>query len=310
MVKMEMKKPSIWKRIIAAISDFFLAFLLFGILFVFVVQPIYNKFTDYQKTVDSYYTKMSQTGLYTYNAKTNICNIIEPEIEEGEEYSAKDYENFYESKIYDYFESNEKVDSYLDLKRESGLFNVGDTSATLKDDVSPNELRSFYIYSINSAIDDIFMKDEEVMKVANELDGYNLEMIVISALPSFVVFYFAFPLVFHGGQTLGKKMFNLKIASTETGFEVNKLTIVVRQLAVVVIGYVGAYFTYGLSLLAYILIPFFHKKGVSIDDFISNTIVYENVDVTGLKTEEKITVVLKNKPKTSTKEVNEEDVIN
>ena len=53
MVKMEMKKPSIWKRILAAITDFFLAFLLFGILFVFVVQPIYNKFTNYQKTVDN-----------------------------------------------------------------------------------------------------------------------------------------------------------------------------------------------------------------------------------------------------------------
>lgn len=308
MVKMEMKKPSIWKRILAAITDFFLAFLLFGILFVFAIQPIYNKFTDYQKTVDSYYTKMSQTGLYTYNTKTNICNIIEPKIEEGEELTSKDYVDFYESKIYEYFESNEKIDSYLDLKRQSGLFNVGDTSATLKDDINAEELKRFYIHSINYAIEDIFMKDEDIIKIANEIDNYTMEMIAISAIPSFVIFYFVFPLVFHGGQTLGKKMFNLKIASTETGFEVSKLTIIVRQFAVVVIGYIGAYFTYGLSLLAYILIPFFHKKGVSIDDFISNTIVYENVDVADLKDEEKISVVLKSKP--SKIEVNKEDVTN
>lgn len=296
MIKMKMHKPHILKRLSAAMVDFLVSFLMFVILFIFVVQPLYNKFTNIQEISSSYYSSLHNTGLYTYEDETNLCYMNTPNIEDQTKATIYDYKNYYEHRIYEYFTSNNKIDLYNQYKVDSGLFNYDNGVYIYKNNVTVTQAKEFYISAINYAIDEIFLKNEVNINHKALLERYNKEIIFISLIPPAVIFYLLIPVLFDGGQTLGKKVFNLKLASIETGFEVKKSTILLRQAVVLTIGYLMGFYTSLLSIMAFIIMPFIHKRGASIDDFLCNTIVYENIDIN----EEKgniITIALKEKKK-------------
>lgn len=296
MVKMKMHKPHIIRRLSASIIDFLLSFLMFMILFIFVVQPLYNKFTNVQEISSSYYSALHNTGLYTYEEETKLCYINTPKFQDQHTATIDDYKNYYEHRIYEYFSSNSMIDVYNQFKIDSGLFVYDNGVYLFKNNVTVTQAKNFYTSAIGHAIDEIFLKNETNLANKALIQRYNEEIIIISLLPPAVLFYLIVPLLFDGGQTFGKKMLNLKLASIETGFEVKKSTILLRQAVVLIIGYLMGFYTSLLSTIAFIVMPFIHKRGASIDDFLCNTIVYENIDIN----EEKgniITVALKEKKK-------------
>ena len=279
MVKMKMKKPHVLRRFLAGICDFFVAFLLFLTLFIFVVQPLYNKYTNIEQISDSYYLALSDTNLYTYNSDTKLCYIKTPESNQNTSLTTENYVDFYEFRLYAYFNTNGQLSRYEELKEASSLYIKEGESYTLKQGVNPQVIKNFYLSCINTAIDEIFLKNEQNLTYKKTLDRSYVKMLILSSIPALAILYIAIPLCFHGGQTLGKKVFNLKIASLETGFEVKKSKIILRQISIIIIGYIMGVFTGFVSSLVFIVMPFIHKKGFSLDDFLCSTIVYENVDV-------------------------------
>ncbi len=282
----EMKKPSKGRRILSDLFDLFLALILFFCFFCFVFQPIFNNATDYKKVYNQYYSKLSSTGLYDYNKAAHTCNIIELKFEKGKKPTAEDYYNFYEYRLINYYTSEKKLTDYDEIRDNSKLFEIVDEKYVLIDGVSTEKAKSFYISSIKSTIDDVFMKNEENAKLASKVNNYNISLLLLSFVSSFGIIYLVLPLFFDGGQTVGKKLFNLKLFSTKDGFKVKKETIIIRELIVIFVGYLLSVFTFGISALAFLITYIFQKQNRSIDDFLASTIVYENVDLDGVETKD------------------------
>lgn len=282
----EMKKPSKGRRILSDLFDLFLALILFFCFFCFVFQPIFNNATDYKKVYNQYYTKLASTSLYSYNSSSHTCNIIELKADDGKKLTAEDYYNFYEYRLINYYTSEKKLTDYDEIRDNSKLFEIVDEKYVFIDGVSTEKAKSFYISSIKTAIDDVFMKKEENAKLASKVNNYNISLLLLSFVSSFGVLYVALPLFFDGGQTVGKKLFNLKLFSTKDGFKVKKETIIIRELIVIFVGYLLSVFTFGISALAFLITYIFQKQNRSIDDFLASTIVYENVDLDGVETKD------------------------
>ena len=286
---LEMKRPSRIRRIVADLFDLVLSLIISFLLFAFVIQPIYNTVTDYKKVYKDYYTAIEKTGLYTCNKDTYTCNIIEPKVTNGEKLTSSDYFNYYEGRVVSYYTTKEKLDDYNKIRDQSGLFINNDGTYNLKEGVNANKVRDFYITTIKDAKAKIFDKEEENIKLASKLNNYSMLMVSFSFIPPFTIFYIVLPLFMHGGQTLGKKLFNLKVCSIKEGFELSKSTILLRQALVVIVGHFISLFTFGISSLAFLITAIFQKEGRSIDDFLASTIVYENVDLKDVEKEDIIT---------------------
>lgn len=301
---LEMKRPSRIRRVAADLFDLILSLIVSFLLFAFVIQPIYNTATDYKKVYKDYYTAIEKTGLYTCNKNTYTCNIIEPKATDGEKLTAIDYFNYYENRVVSYYTTKEKLDDYDNIRDQSEIFVNKDGAYNLKDGVSASKVHDFYITTIKDTKSNVFDKEEANIKMASKLNNYTMSMVSFSFIPPFAIFYIVLPLFIHGGQTLGKKLFNLKVCSIKEGFELNKSTIALRQALVVVVGHFIGLFTFGISSLAFMITSIFQKEGRSIDDFLASTIVYENVDLKDVEKEDIITVEfdkkVNNKDKTET----------
>ena len=282
----EMKKPSKGRRILSDLFDLFLALILFFCFFSFVFQPIFNNATDYKKSYDQYYSKLGSTGLYDYNKSAHTCNILEPKFDKDKKPNAEDYYSFYEFRLINFYKSAEKLTDYDEIRNNSKLFEIVDDKYVLVDGVSTEKVKSFYVSSIKTAIDDVFLKNEENAKLASKVNNYNISLLLLSFVSSFGITYLVFPLIFDGGQTVGKKIFNLKLFSTKDGFKVKKETLIIRQLIVIFVGYLLSVFTFGISALAFLITSIFQKQARSIDDFLASTIVYENVDLDGVESKD------------------------
>ena len=279
MSQVKYKKTSIIRRLVADMLDFFLAMILFFAIYAFAIQPIFYNRTNYKELAISYYQRLEDTGLYTFDEKTMYCNIVTFEVDEDTELTAEKYYSFYDYKLVDYYTDGGKIEVFNDLKTQSNLFEEVDGNFNLKSDASVNAVRDFYVQSISKAIDEIFLSDENNLKDLNELNKYTILMSLSSAGISFIIIYFAFPLLFDKGQTIGKKAMNLRVASLNKGVGINYLAFIFRQLLIVVVGILGALFTAGLTALAFAFSPLFNKDCRSLADLASNTIVYQNVIV-------------------------------
>lgn len=279
MVQMKIKKPSKARRVFASLFDFMIALILFFVMYAMVINPLFNNNTNLKTITNEYYNNLSETRLYSYSSSTSICTVVEPEFSEDKEIVAHDYVDFYDSRIKQYFEENDQKDEFDNLKDNSNYFSKVEGEWVLNENVKAEDAKDFYLNAISVATRDIFMKVEENIKLKNKIDMYSNWMLITASLPAFLIVYVGVPFLLDGGQTIGKKALNLKVASTQTGFKLKWSTLLLRQLLVVIVGYLMGIFTYFISTIAFLLTFLFTKDSKSIEDFLCNTIVYENVAI-------------------------------
>ena len=89
-------------------------------------------------------------------------------------------------------------------------------------------------------------------------------------------------------------MFNLKIVSKKTGFNLKKSDILLRQSLVGVVCILGGFFVSFIIPIAFIVALFINKSNQSIDDFLTSTIVYENVQPNEDEKEQNISFEIEN----------------
>lgn len=302
-MQMELKKPTRLRRFLSCLFDLLLALVAFFLIYAMVVQPIYNTATKYKTACNDYYIALRNTNLYSYNETNMICNIVEPDLSDKEEVTAETYYAFYNYRLIYYYETNELSEAYESQMEKSGLFVLNDSGVyVFAEKVTADQAKSFYVSSIKTAIKDIFEKDETNQKLKARVNNYDLAIFACSFIPAWALIYIAIPLVNRGGQTLGKKLMNLKVASVRDGFKVKKGVLLLRQSLVVFVGYVLGIFTFGLSALAFMIVFLIHKEGKSIDDVLCDTIVYENVHPEDAGEKDRLTIALKNKRRNETKE--------
>lgn len=278
MTQLKIKKVSKIKRFFCDLFDLILTTIVTLVLFSLVFQPLFSNTTKYKTTYNNYYEALSQTGLYTYDKTKYTCNIYVPTFDKDKVPNAEDYYKSYESKVSSYFIGNEKEERFLELKSKSKIFNYVDGKYVLKEDATINDVSSFYVSAIKVATDEIFFANVENANLKKTLNSYYFAIISLSLVTTLLILFIGVPLLLDDGQTIGKKIFNIKVASLKTGYKVKIPTILYRQVIVIIVGYIAGTFTFLLSSLAFFVVSCVNKETKSIADILANTILYENVN--------------------------------
>ena len=278
MTQLKIKKVSKIKRFFCDLFDFILASIVTLVLFSLVFQPLFNSTTKYKETYSSYYKALNETGLYIYDSTKYTCNIITPSFSEGHDPVAKDYYDFYHVKVSDFYNENGKPDRFFELQSKSKIFTYVEGKFVLKEDATIKEVYSFYISAIKVATNEIFLENVENANLKKTLNSYYYAMIFLSIITSVLVLFVGVPLLLDDGQTLGKKVFNIKVASLKTGYKVKIKTMLYRQVIVIIVGYIAGTFTFFLSTIAFYVVSCINKESKSIADILANTVLYDNVN--------------------------------
>lgn len=278
MTQLKIKKVSKVKRFFSDLFDFILAFIVTLVLFALVFQPLFNNTTKYKETYSNYYEALNQTGLYKYDATKYTCNIIIPSFGEENNPVSKDYYDFYHAKVANFYNENGKPDRFFELQSKSKVFTYVDGKYVFNENATIKEVSSFYVSAIKVATDEIFLANVENANLKKTLNNYYFAMISLSLITSVLVLFIGVPLLLDDGQTIGKKVFNIKVAFIKTGYKVKIKTMLYRQSVVIIVGYIAGTFTFFLSTIAFFVVSCINKEGKSIADILANTVLYDNVD--------------------------------
>ena len=101
---------------------------------------------------------------------------------------------------------------------------------------------------------------------------------------STIILYLIIPLFMKNGETLGKKLFSIGLASARDGFKVKRSQIIIRFLAFLLIELLLSIFTLGFPLIISFSMLVFNKNGYALHDYLAatvcidrkNTIIYKD----------------------------------
>lgn len=255
----DIKKAGMLKRIAAFLFDMVIALSFYLATDYVISQP-----------VASAYTAANYTQYETINPETSeTIKVTFPVLTE-----------IYSSKVDDYYSALVAggVAYYSDYEFDSSTYSTIITCTTDDDNLCDN-------YDANSeallASAEFTALHEEVNMLSNAVTAVTMGMFAFSSLIACLLTFFVFPLIFKNGQTLGKKMLNLALISTEN-VRVKNWQILARVLiGAWAIECVFSFYTFVLTyvlplgLLVSIIMAVFSKKRMALHDFAGGTIVVD-----------------------------------
>lgn len=289
------QRVSLFRRVCSIIFDAILCISIFFVLQAFVVQPIFESTTNYYQKYEEYCDVLEDTGLYIYYEEVDGVSIINSKFDErltafySSDYAKQlgyDAETYYKLKwencdrypyledktpLFIYSEENgvEKFTDNIYKKDASGEF------TTEIDTAKQEKVDAFYAQIVNSLIGEL-NKIEKIDKLTQEISAFTMLFYILALIPSIIVTYLVFPLVFKDGTTIGKKMLQMRIIDSKSGKNAKKLQLFIRFVYFAVIQIVLGILSYGMVNVISILMIFFNKKRQTIHDMISSTLIVCN----------------------------------
>ena len=283
-VKNEIVKAPLFRRIGVAITDLFFLFFLFLILNSYVLSPIVALTTSYTKITEEYKEVILNSNLYVYvdNSYQEIIDIYDEEKQ-----TKKEFYEYIDSKLIKFYEKynteNINISTYNESKQESNLFN---SDNSIKNESSLDSLKTFFEKEYNEALRLFNNYDDKYLDLARTITIYSI-VIMISALTiAAIILYLIIPLFMNNGETIGKKLFSIGLASAKDGFKVKRSQIIVRFLVFFILELLLSIFTLGIPLVISFSMLVFNKNGYSLHDYLAaticidrkNTIIYKDYE--------------------------------
>lgn len=280
----EVVKAPFSRRVGVAITDLFILLFTFLIFNTYILSPIVASTTGYTKATDEYKEVLLDSNLYILNDK-GYQEIIKTYDEKSQ--TEKEFYLYIDSKLIKFYENynneNINITTYNEAKEESNLF---DTNYTLKNDSNIEEVKEFFNTEYNEALRLFNNYDDNYLDLARTITQYSI-IIMISALTiSSIILYLIIPLCMKNGETIGKKLFSIGLASAKDGFKVKKTQIIIRFLVFFLLEIILSIFTLGIPLIVSFSMLAFNKNGYSLHDYFAatvcidrkNTIIYKDYE--------------------------------
>lgn len=287
----KLNRGSTFKRLGAAMMDFFLALILGMFLINIVGSNIANAAFNINEKSEEYRDYLFDAGLLVYakqDSKTNKYDVVldfsstDKEKEEVE----KDKESKYSylslnstslnitSERYDkclthFYTEVDKLADYQKMKDDSDVFKNESSDET--------KLREFYDKAYTSAATEKYLKlykDGKALELYQSITAIQNGVTIISYIVSFGVFYLLVPLISKKRATLGKMMMSLAVVNKNTGFVASRVAILIRFLTFFVIEIVLSLFFFGIPLLVSIIL-LFALHGTALHDLTARTMVVD-----------------------------------
>ena len=256
----------------------------FLILNTYVLSPIVVATTSYTQITEEYKKVMLDSNLYILDDGSYL-EIIDTYDEEKQ--TERNFYNYIDSKLVKFYEKynneNINISTYNNAKDETNLFN---NDYTIKDDASLNELKTFLEKEYNEALRLFNNYDDKYMDLARDITMYSVAIMIGALIISTIILYLIIPLFMKNGETLGKKLFSIGLASAKDGFKVKRSQIIIRFLVFLLLELLLSVFTFGLPLIISFSMLVFNKNGYSLHDYLAatvcidrkNTIIYKDYD--------------------------------
>lgn len=256
-------------RIASAIVDALLCFFVFFLLISFVTKPIVNVLPSFTETTIAYNEKLLGTGLYYLDEsevlRTYIYNFDLEKVDEYDNHLISFYEKF----------SQDEIDDYLNRKKEAtNIFEYDEESQKFDVIGNKEETEKFYYNEYETASNYYLQKDTDFKSLYNKLQFIDQSARIITIIVSLTIWYLVFPMIFKGGETLGKKMFKIRLINFESEqFVLSKSRLFIRFLCFALVEVMLSFIFFGIPLIISIIMMIFTSNKVSLHDLVSRTIV-------------------------------------
>lgn len=274
-IKNEIIRPTVMKRVGVAITDFFFLLLLFLVFNSYIISPLFAKTANYIETVESYTQRMLDSHLYI-KTSDGIIEYIDLSNDNGnkkEFYKKVDEHliNFY----IDFANEGINLENYNKSKEESTYFDLINNEYIIKDTVDITKLEVFFNNEYDKALTLFNNYDDVYLNLARSITGYSIFTILLSLTLSSLILYLIIPLLMKNGETIGKKLFSIGLASARDGFKVRKSQIIIRYLSFYFIEIIVSIIAVGLPLIVSFSMLVFNKKGYTIHDYLAATVLVD-----------------------------------
>lgn len=283
----EIYKPSIVRRIIAALIDLFFLGLLFLMLNEYVITPIFKNTTSMIENIQLYRDSLVQTNLYTRDSSNGIpykITDLKSSLTENEYIEKLDNSlvSFYQL----YNNENINIANYNQSKGDSNYFNYENDTYTKIDVVSNETIITFYEDEYEKAINLMNKYDDNIINLAYKVNRYNVITISISLFVSIIILYLVIPLIFKDGETLGKKLMGIGIVNLKNGFRIKLSQKIIRFLSFLIFEVILSILLLAIPLIISISMMFFSKNNMALHDQLAATLcidkkislVYKDID--------------------------------
>ena len=270
---MDQKPANALTRFGAAVLDAMLCFLLLTIVSSFISAPIIGNLEGYKANYEIYETKLVSSGLFV--KEENVVNVIIADfsMEKVDEYDRKLLE-FYEAYP---SETENKVESYVESKKKAtDVFTYHEENASFEVTGSEAAVSSFYQQAYSDALVYFRTADSEYGAAYSKVYLYTQVNRYVSISAGLLIVYLLFPMVFKNGETLGKKLFSLRLAKADRPEEKASRVQILIRFAVIAFIEVGlSLFFYWIPLILSLCLMLFTKNKSALHDLIAKTTVME-----------------------------------
>lgn len=178
----------------------------------------------------------------------------------------------------------------LELDKAETYFKIDDTktdyvqSIVLIDEAKKADALKFLRNAAYEATKDFYFSDY-YQGIEKTIERIQLFIFIPPFVISFLIFYFLFPLIFKGGETLGKKTMHLAVISFD-GYKAKKRQIILREtILLIAMAFCAVVVGIGLTSIAIMalgtlilfIITLFSKYKRSPHDFAAYTIVVDGI---------------------------------
>lgn len=274
-IQNEIVRPTTIRRIGIAITDFFLFILLFLIFNSYIISPLFAESANYVKTVESYTQRMLDSHLYVKSNNTivELIDTYDDKTDEKAFYLNVDQKI---TKFYiDFANDGINIETYNKSKQDSQYFNVVDDEYVIKNEVTIERIRTFFNSEYEKALTLFNNYDDVYLDLARDITMYSIFTIVISITLSSLILYLIIPLCMKNGETIGKKLFSIGVASAKDGFRVRKSQLVIRYLVFYTLEILVSIIAIGLPLIVSFSMLVFSKNGYTIHDYLAATVLVD-----------------------------------
>ncbi len=280
-------KPSVWKRLLSALTDAALTVLLTFTLFSLSNMacqglPIIKEQNEIREALQL------ESGLYTEKEVTiyeyaNGDNSPYSTYGEKKDFLSARLASFYGN---DKFANDEVREEYAQRKKkasvdETPLFKLDGDGLLVENAVNPSYLYDFYVSEIeNHALATLFQTGEYAAATKNIFLSGAIE-VYIALILSVTVFYLLFPLLFYkrGRQTLGKRLLNISLIGPNA-LNLSAGSCWHRFFFVLGFYYLLGVFSFLVPEAISIFMLFFTKRGTNLVDFALNQYAVDTSNVT------------------------------
>ena len=274
-IQNEIIRPTVTRRIGIAITDFFMFIFLFLTFNTYIISPAFAKTSNYLNTVEQYTERMIESNLYIKSNNT----VIELINSKDKDTNERDFYKYVDSKLTKFYLefSNEgiNIENYNKNKVESNYFEIINNEYIIKNDVSNESLKTFFNEEYTKALTLFNNYDDVYLDLARKITNYSIFTIILSLTLSSLILYLIIPLCMRNGETIGKRLFFVGLASAKDGFKVKRSQIVIRYLVFYTLEILVSIIAVGLPLIVSFSMLVFNKNGYTIHDYLAATVLVD-----------------------------------